>query len=76
MNKVYCKFKKDDECYTPKKIIDYFGKIDYDPATTIEKANEFNILHFDTIDTDGLKANWKLYHKIWINPPFSLKWEF
>ena len=23
-----------DNCYTPKYIVDYFGSFDYDPATT------------------------------------------
>lgn len=67
---------KDDEYYTPLKVINYFGKFDYDPATTIEKAKEFNITNFDTIETDGLKKNWSLYKNIWINPPFTKKKEF
>ena len=69
-------FGKDNECYTPKYVIDYFGKFDYDPATTPEKAKEFEIVNFDTKETDGLKSNWKLYKRIWINPPFTLKAQF
>ena len=69
-------FSKDDECYTPKYIIDYFGNFDYDPATTIEKAKEFEISNFDTKETDGLRQDWTKYKRIWINPPFTLKWEF
>lgn len=36
-------FSKDNEYYTPKRVVDYFGKFDYDPATTKEKAEEFGI---------------------------------
>lgn len=67
---------RDNEFYTPKYIVDKFGKFDYDPATTKEKATEFGIKHFDTIETDGLKADWTKYKRIWINPPFTIKHEF
>lgn len=69
-------FTKDNEYYTPKSIVDYFGKFDYDPATTNEKAKEFGIQNFDTIETDGLLKDWGAYHKIWINPPFTDKHKF
>ena len=46
------------------------------PATTKEKATEFGVEHFDTIETDGLKADWTKYKRIWINPPFTIKHEF
>lgn len=69
-------FTKDNEYYTPKKTVDYFGKFDYDPATTKEKAQEFNILNYDTIETDGLSQDWSKYNKIWINPPFTHKHKF
>ena len=69
-------FAKDNEYYTPKRVVDYFGKFDYDPATTKEKAKEFGIEHYDTIETDGLKQDWSKYKRIWINPPFTLKQEF
>lgn len=69
-------FAKDNEYYTPKRVVDYFGKFDYDPATTKEKAKEFGIENYDTIETDGLKQDWSKYKKIWINPPFTLKQEF
>lgn len=69
-------FSKDNEYYTPKKTVDYFGKFDYDPATTKEKAQEFNIINYDTIETDGLKQDWSKYNKIWINPPFTQKHKF
>lgn len=64
-----------DNCYTPKYIVDYFGNFDYDPATTKEQANYLNIKNYDTIETNSLNKEWK-YNKIWINPPFSNKFEF
>lgn len=76
MSKGQVNFAKDNEYYTPKRVVDYFGKFDYDPATTKEKAEEFGIKHYDTIETDGLKQDWSKYKKIWINPPFTLKQEF
>lgn len=69
-------FTKDNEWYTPKYVVDYFGKFDYDPATTIEKAKEFKIPNFDTIETEGLTSDWSKYHKIWCNPPFTIKHKF
>lgn len=69
-------FAKDNEYYTPKCVVDYFGKFDYDPATTKEKAEEFGVLEYDTIETDGLTSNWTKYKRIWINPPFTLKHVF
>ena len=65
-----------NEWYTPKYIVDYFGKFDYDPATTKEKAEEFGIKNYDTIETDGLTTDWTKYKRIWINPPFTKKREF
>ena len=53
-----------------------FGVFDYDPATTDEKALEFDIKHYDTIETDGLTKDWNRYKRIWINPPFTRKHEF
>ena len=38
MAKASVVFTKDNEYYTPKSVIDYFGKFDYDPATCYEKA--------------------------------------
>lgn len=66
------------EYYTPKSLVDMFGEFDYDPATTAEQAKRLNIPNYDTIDTDGLKADWTQYKRIWINPPFNIKhlfWE-
>ena len=76
MAKANVQFTKDNEYYTPKTTVDYFGKFDYDPATTPEKALEFGIKNFDTIETDGLNADWTPYKRIWINPPFTRKHEF
>ena len=76
MSKANVNFTKDNEYYTPKKVVDYFGEFDYDPATTKEKAEEFNLKFYDTIETDGLTTDWTLFKKIWINPPFTLKHKF
>lgn len=69
---------KDNEYYTPKYIVDYFypNGFDYDPATNEEKAKEFNVKNYDTIETDGLSKDWTKYKNIWINPPFTKKYEF
>ena len=67
---------KNDERYTPKSVVNYFGKFDYDPATTTDKAKEFGINNFDTIETNGLLSDWTQYKRIWINPPFTLKPQF
>lgn len=69
-------YNKNNECYTPKYIVDMFGQFDYDPATCIQKANEFGIDNYDTIETDGLSKDWTKYKRIWINPPFTIKHEF
>lgn len=66
----------DNEYYTPKEIVARFGNFDYDPATTKEKAQEFGIQNFDTIETDGLSKDWTEYRRIWCNPPFTRKHEF
>lgn len=69
-------FTKDNEYYTPKEFVARFGQFDYDPATTKEKAEEFGIANYDTIETDGLKQDWSKHKRIWINPPFTRKHEF
>lgn len=74
MNSVIC--SKDNEYYTPKKVVNYFGKFEYDPATTKEKAQELNIPNYDTIETNGLTTNWNKYKTIWVNPPFTEKHKF
>lgn len=76
MSKGAINFSSNDEYFTPKRLVDMFGKFDYDPATTKEKAEELGIENYDTIETDGLKSDWTKYKRIWINPPFTLKNEF
>lgn len=76
MAKANVKFTKDNEYYTPKTVVDYFGKFEYDPATTKEKAQEFGVQEYDTIETDGLSKDWTKYKTIWINPPFTEKHKF
>lgn len=76
MAKANCQFTKDNEYYTPKSVVDFFGKFDYDPATTYEKAKEFGVSAYDTIETNGLTTDWTKYKRIWINPPFTIKHEF
>lgn len=76
MAKANVKFTKDNEYYTPKSVVDYFGKFDYDPATCAEKAKEFGIENYDTIETNGLTKDWTIYKNIWINPPFTEKHKF
>lgn len=76
MAKANVEFTKDNEYYTPKTVVDYFGEFDYDPATTKEKAEEFGIYEYDTIETDGLSKDWTKYKRIWINPPFTIKHKF
>ena len=76
MAKSSVQFTKDNEYYTPKTTVDYFGKFDYDPATTPEKAQEFGIENYDTIETDGLSRDWTQYRRIWVNPPFTKKHDF
>ncbi len=76
MAKSNVQFTKDNEYYTPKEFVERFGSFDYDPATTKEKALEFNIPDFDTIETDGLQKDWTKFNRIWINPPFTRKHEF
>ena len=76
MAKANVVFTKDNEYYTPKYVVEYFGKFDYDPATNIEQAKYLGIENYDTIDTDGLTKDWTIYNRIWINPPFTIKHKF
>lgn len=69
------KLTEQDSCYTPKYFVNYFGSFDYDPATTKEQAEYLNINNYDTIETDGLTKEWN-FKKIWLNPPFTKKFEF
>lgn len=72
------KIQKDDNYYTPKYVVDFFfpDGFDYDPATCEEKANEFGVSNYDTIETNGLTTDWTQYNRIWLNPPFSDKYNF
>lgn len=76
MAKAGLQFSKKDEWYTPKEVIDTFGPFEYDPATTDKIAKYHDIPNYDTIETDGLKTDWTQYKSIWINPPFTRKFEF
>lgn len=76
MAKAGLQFSQKDEWYTPKPIVDFFGPFDYDPCTTKRLAEYFGIKNFDTIKTDGLIPDWRKYNKIWVNPPFTHKFEF
>ena len=76
MAKAAIQFQKKDEYMTPKEVVDFFGPFDYAPATTKEQAEYLDILDYDTIETDGLKSDWSDYNKIWINPPFTKKFDF
>ena len=63
-------FSKDNEYYTPKEFVKQFGNFDYDPATTKEKATEFGIQNYDTIETDGLKNRLEFVSKNMDQPSF------
>ena len=76
MSKGEVNFSSDNEYYTPKQIVDMFGRFEYDPATTPEKSKDLGIKNYDTIETDGLKSDWTTYKSIWCNPPFTIKHEF
>lgn len=76
MAKAGLQFKKKDEYMTPKEVVDFFGPFDYDPATTKEQASYLNLPYYDTIETDGLKQDWGRFDRIWINPPFTRKFDF
>lgn len=75
MPKAGIQFQKKDQWNTPKEVVDFFGPFDYDPATTKEQAESLGIPNYDTIETDGLKADWAQYHSIWINPPFCIAYD-
>lgn len=73
MSKGAINFNNDNEYWTPKCLVDFFGPFDYDPATTQERADFLDIPNYDTIETDGLRTDWTKYNRIWINPPFTEK---
>lgn len=76
MPKAGLQFQKKDGWLTPKEVVDFFGPFDYDPATTKEQAEYLGIPNYDTIETNGLKRRWGQFRTIWINPPFTRKFEF
>ena len=77
MSKGAINFSSDNEYYTPKQIVKMFSEgFEYDPATTPGKAEDLGIPNYDTIETDGLKADWTRFKSIWCNPPFTIKHEF
>lgn len=76
MAKAGIQFSKKDEWYTPKEVVDFFGPFDYDPATTREQAKHLGIEVFDDISSDGLKSDWGHHRRIWVNPPFTKKFDF
>ena len=76
MAKAGLQFQPKDEWYTPKAIVDYFGPFDYDPATTDAQAHRLGIPNYDTVESDGLSADWTRFNRIWCNPPFTWKFEF
>lgn len=76
MAKAGLQFSRKDQWNTPKEVVDFFGPFDYDPATTKEQAERLGILDYDTIETDGLRRKWGQFRTIWVNPPFTRKFEF
>ena len=77
MSKGAINFSSDNEYYTPKQIVKMFSDgFEYDPATAPGKAEDLGIPNYDTIETDGLKADWTRFKSIWCNPPFTIKHEF
>ncbi len=67
-----------DEWYTPRWLINFFTRGDFekftDPATTKEVATKHGFVNFFTEENDGLLGEWKGH--IWCNPPFSKKDDF
>lgn len=81
MSKGAMNFNEDKvEYYTPKGVLDYLRlqgyNLEYDPATTPERAQYHGIPYFTALPEDGLKADWSIYRGIWINPPFNQKKAF
>lgn len=67
---------KNDEYYTPNYVLDHFCNFEYDSCTTIERAKIHNIKNYDTIESNGLLRDWTKYKRIWVNPPFTNKYDF
>ena len=75
MNKavIYKKASK-DEWYTPKHIVDYFGKFDLDVASSEYNSKRLGIKKYFSKENTALDKDWK--GKVWCNPPFSIKNDF
>lgn len=62
-----------NEWYTPYHIIQaviiLFGRIDLDPATSIEANDLIRAKRIHTIDDNGLNKTWS--GNVWLNPPYS-----
>lgn len=76
MAKAGLQFARKDTWSTPQWVIDRFGPFDYDPCTTKEIAERMGMPHYDTIETDGLAADWTKYNRVFVNPPFSRKYDW
>ena len=63
------KIKRQDEWYTPKKIIDLFGKFDLDVASPIGGVNYIPAKNYYTKADNGLIQDW--YGTVWCNPPYG-----
>lgn len=61
--------KATDEWYTPKELIDSFGKFDLDPCAPVNPLWETATVMYN-INDDGLKQEWK--GRVWLNPPYSM----
>ena len=76
MAKSQVQFSKQDSWRTPQEVFDFLPQIDYDPCTTAQWAQQIGVPNYDTIQTDGLKRDWTQFHTIYVNPPFTRKFEF
>lgn len=59
-----------NEWLTPPEILKSLGEFDLDPCAPIIRPWEIAKHHF-TIEDDGLRKDWSLYQRIWLNPPYD-----